>query len=671
MSIRNTNGERRSERLTCSFYSSADARSFGLTDPRGLSACLVCVGDGAGTDALSWLQSFLGERFKSAFAETVESRGNGSLVAFFQSAHADLFRERARRPEGLAQISLVAAHVSEDAIEIASVGSCAVYRIAPSGVERVIPSEGNGAEISYMGASLKVSVEMVRRSLARGVSYLLTSKRVDVTSGWSSNVDEAVRAAGTDPASAAHVLFGAEGGAFATIETNETKAGSDEERAEAQTLGTDVSWYRKLREELAGAFRGQSVPVGAGDGPGTTGPVAGGTPGDTQEFISAVKAPKPRKGFGSVAFKRASLVALAVVVSVAIYASWAKEGGQWAMRLLGRGGVAGDKIAAGKTLGSAVSLSSMPPGAEVVLDDSMITSRTPVSLVVVPPGTHRIAMRLGELGEWSGSVAVQAGDTAEVRVAFVGEIAVNSKPQEGLSVILDGEPRGYTPCVIESVPAGLHVVRVEGRGFSAWEEEVLVTHAAVAEVQVSPGKLPETGAVRVTAGRVSEEGYKESNGRAVFIDGRRAGVTPLKIDVKPGFHSIRVVGTEGDAPSVSVIQVRPGGKHFIRAEFAGVPPILVGCLQTRVPSGGQAVVHASLSGNPDANVSKVELYLEKTGSSRAGWEPMTLLPGSHSIYAAAVPAGLASGDGQIRYFVRVTTSEGLEYFSDLSALTAR
>jgi len=280
-------------------------------------------------------------------------------------------------------------------------------------------------------------------------------------------------------------------------------------------------------------------------------------------------------------------------------------------------------------------------------------------------------MRLGELGQWSGDVSAKAGDTTSVRVAFVGEIAVSSGSQKGLSVVLDGALKGYTPCVLESVPAGLHVVKIEGQGFSGWEEEVLVAQGGIAEVQAVAGKLPQTGVVRVTAGQVSEEGYQEAGNRAVYIDGRRAGATPLKMDVKPGFHSIRVAGTKDEAPSVTVIQVRPGGKHFIRAEFTGIEPILVTCELTRAPSGGQEIVYASLTANADAQISKVELYLEKLESNRAGWETMAMLPGSHSVYAAAVPEGLTSGGGQIKYFVRVRTSEGIEYFSDVALFTAR
>jgi hypothetical protein len=695
MSGRNTRDEGRDEGLRSLFYSSDDARSFELEDAYGLSFCLVHVGYLGGEprrDALEWLRSFLRERFEKAFAEASESGQKGSLVAFFQSAHADLFRERARWPEGLAQISLVAAHLDEDTIEIASVGTCATYRMSPSCVERVIPSDGNGGEGCYLGASLKVSVEMVKRSLAQGVSYLLSSKRVDLSSSWSANVIEAMRVAKTDAASGAHMLFGAEGGSFAILEGREAP---DKEASEDKAVGTDVKWYKKLREELAGAFQGQSIPSAVPGEPTFQEPAVSEAPSDesartgettsaeeatkvrdlagehADEFLSTLKASRPKKALLSVAVKRAPLIALAVAVGLVIYALWTNEGGHWARKFFGGARIARVQTIPGKTLRGTLSLSSIPPGAEIMLDDSVITHRTPVSLAAITPGTHQIAMKLGELGEWTGNVAVQPGDTADVRVAFMGEIAVSSRPQEGLSVLLDGEPRGYTPCVLESVPVGFHVVKVEGKGFSAWEEEVVVTHGGIAEVQVSPGKLPEMGLVRVTAGHVSEEGYQESNGRAVFIDGKKVGATPLKIEAKPGFHSIRVTGTKGEAPSVTVVQVRPGGKHFIRAEFAGAQPVLVECTETRLASGGQVIMHASLSGNADAEVSRVELYLEKVDSSRAGWEPMTLLSGSHSIYAAAVPEGFASGGGQIKYFVRVTVSEGLEYFSEVGTLTAR
>jgi hypothetical protein len=695
MSGRNTSDGGGNEGLRSLFYSSDDARSFELMDTQGVSVCLVYIGYlgcEPRREALDWLQSFLRERFEKAFAEAFESGQKGSLVAFFQSAHADLFRERARWPEGLAQISLVAAHVHEDTIEIASVGTCATYRISRSGVERVIPSDGNGGEGCHLGASLKVSVEMVKRSLAQGVSYLLTSKRVDVSSSWSSNVTEAVRVAKTDAASGAHMLFGTETGSFVILGAREI---SEKEASEDKTLGTDVKWYKKLREELAGALQGQSIPSAVqGEAPSHESFVSEATSSEStltvettsgeeatkapdlagqhaEEFLSVLKTPRPKSALFSFAVKRAPLVALAVAVGVAIYVLWTNDGGVWAKRFFRGARIAGDQTIPVKTLRGTLSLNSTPPGAEIMLDDSVITPRTPVSLAAIPPGTHQIAMKLGELGEWTGNVAVQPGDTANVRVAFMGEIAVSSRPQEGLSVVLDGEPRGYTPCVLESVPAGLHIVRVEGKGFSAWEEEVVVTHGGIAEVQVSPGKLPETGLVRVTAGQVSEEGYQESNGRGVFIDGRKVGTTPLKIEVKPGFHSIRVTGLKGETPSVTVVQVRPGGKHFIRAEFAGAQPVLVECTQTRLSSGGQVIMHASLTGNADAEVSRVELYLEKMDSNRAGWESMTLLPGSHSVYAAAVPEGFVSGGGQIKYFVRVTTSEGLEYYSEVNTLTAR
>ena len=665
MSNLNTNEGSKSEGLKCSFYSSDDARSFGLVDASRKGVCLVYVVGESDKDALTWLESFLKERFDRVFSETREEGQKRSLVTFFQSAHADLFREKAKWPQGLPKISLVAAHFQENTIEIASVGTCAAYRVTLSGIERIIPSEGNGGESCYLGASLKVSVEMVKRSLVQGVSYLLTSKRIDLSANWTGNVIEALKLAGADGGAAIALLFGKEGGAFGALESSEC---SDEEASETGTLGTDVRWYKRLREEMAGVFHGQSAPGGTedrGESAASEPPMGEGGSGE------AVGTGRPRKGLVPFVLKSAPLMALIVALGAAGYVFWAKGGGEWALGVLNGNRADRDAGVAGRTLRSTISLSSIPPGAEVVLDDSVIAARTPVSRVTVAPGTHQIAMRLGELGEWTGNVAVRPGDTANVSIAFVGEIAVNSRPVDGLSVILDGEPRGFTPCVLESVPAGIHVVKVEGKGFSTWEEEVLVTQGSISEIEVTPGKLPETGLVQVTARHVSEEGYEESNGRGVFVDGRKVGATPLKTALKPGYHSIRVVGTKEEPPSVTVIQVRPGGKHFIRAEFAGVQPIVVDCLETHVPSSGQAIIYASLSGSAEAEISRVELYLEKLDSSRAGWEAMALLPGSHSIYAAAVPGGFASGSGQLRYFVRVTTSEGLEYFSEVSAFTPR
>lgn len=657
------------------FYPSNDARSFGFVTPDGSGVCLVYVGGATDADAMSWLHVFLRERFDRIFLETNAVDNRPSLVAFFQTAHADLFVEKARWLRGLTQISVVAAHVRENTVEIANVGTCAAYRVTDAVAERIIPSEGNGGESCYLGAALKVSVEMVKRSLAANASYVFVSKRLDSSTGCTERVVGAMKLAATDAGAAARLLFGEEGGAFGVLETEpfavELTAevamvaaeglGSDSTEGEipvGETSGASVNWYRRLREELSGAFQGAST--------GDVGELA------DEKVPEFAESPLPRKKKLTTGVLRgAAIFAVVVAAGIGSYAFWEHGGRGWVTGALRASRTGGGAKLAEKSLESSLDLVSIPPGAEVVLDDSMIVPRTPISMVPVVPGTHQIAMKLGDLGEWKGSVVVKAGNMERVRVAFVGEISVNSHPQDGLSVVLDGALKGYTPCVLESIPAGIHVVKVEGKGLSPWEEEVLVTQGGIAEVEVSPGKLPSTGLIQISAGHVSEEGYEESKGRGVFVDGNRAGATPLKVELKPGYHSIKVMGTKGEAPSVNIIQVRPGGKHFVRAEFTGVDPVLVECQKTLVSQSNQVIICVSLGGNTDVEISRVELHLEETDSEREAWETMTRLPGSRSVYAAALPIGFASGGAKTRYFVRATTSEGLEFFSEMGSLVNR
>jgi hypothetical protein len=88
-----------------------------------------------------------------------------------------------------------------------------------------------------------------------------------------------------------------------------------------------------------------------------------------------------------------------------------------------------------------------------------------------------------------GEVSLQPGDTADVNVAFIG-VSVSSGTKEGFSVYLDDELRGYTPCLLESIPAGLHG-EGRGEGFSPWQEK---WWSATGDRggRVKPGKLPAT-----------------------------------------------------------------------------------------------------------------------------------------------------------------------------------
>ncbi len=680
---------------------------FALSDSSGACAVVATAHGMLCSESRDWLRGFLLEHLEqSVRREEAQADAGGEskgvLVDFFQAVHAGLFRERQRFGGDIGEVSVAAAWTKGELVQVGSAGRCAVYLLLGSEARRVLPADEPDADQAGLGTELKVSMDMVRRTFAEDCVYLLSTRRIDVADDWPARLVEAVRAVRASAADAADILFGKEGGALVVLE------GPAAERAVAETC--DVGWYQKLRQEIGRTMRGdrRQVPVESseeaepvletgtveedeGDAKEVTGKTeepfvredeqakeqadsvpkqpqlsSGGTADarvDAEVGLGASERLQSRRS-ATIPAKVVGYLIVAVAALVAIYALWSGPGRRWGSR-------PGESESGVAAVGSALVLSSLPAGAEVIVDDRVTGSRTPVSSLPLAPGTHEVKVRLGEFGEWAGTVSLAQGETANLDISFTGGISVSSPPKEGLSVFLDGRLKGATPCLLDSVPAGLHVVKVEGEGFSTWQEEVVVTYGGVSEVLVRPGKLPETGLVRVTSRVLGEEGYEESRGLPVAIDGKRVGSTPYRADLKPGLHSIKVGGSNGRAPSVQIVEVRPGGKHYIRAELGGTEPILIECSEVKAPGRTELVVYASLTGQQEPRLSDVSLYLEKAGGKQVRWQPMVMLPGSQRVYASAVPEVILSAEGALKYYVRARTPDGIEYYSEVRTLSGR
>jgi sugar lactone lactonase YvrE len=67
-----------------------------------------------------------------------------------------------------------------------------------------------------------------------------------------------------------------------------------------------------------------------------------------------------------------------------------------------------------------ISVASTPSGAKVSLDASDTGKTTPCTLTEIAPGSHALMLELSGYGRWSGSVQVNAGQTADVSVTLAG-----------------------------------------------------------------------------------------------------------------------------------------------------------------------------------------------------------------------------------------------------------
>ena len=80
--------------------------------------------------------------------------------------------------------------------------------------------------------------------------------------------------------------------------------------------------------------------------------------------------------------------------------------------------------------------------------------------------------------------------------------------------------------------------------------------------------------VPATAPTVSDEGTlvvdSRPPGAAVFIDGRRAGVTPLTMTIAPGPHTVRMEHA-GYRPGTTRVVVKAGERGRVAARLEGGP----------------------------------------------------------------------------------------------------
>lgn len=132
-----------------------------------------------------------------------------------------------------------------------------------------------------------------------------------------------------------------------------------------------------------------------------------------------------------------------------------------------------------------VEVTSEPPGAEIRLDTDAgeVLGTTPATLSLVP-GSHVLRLSLAGHETTEEEVTVVARETTSARVELpleTGTLVVDAE-ERGALIELDGEAMGFTPSVLQDVPAGHHTIRIARQGFSAYEQEVDVAPHARASI---------------------------------------------------------------------------------------------------------------------------------------------------------------------------------------------
>ena len=319
-----------------------------------------------------------------------------------------------------------------------------------------------------------------------------------------------------------------------------------------------------------------------------------------------------------------------------------------------------------------VDFMSDPPGAMVRVDGVAIEGKTPLNSVPLDAGIHRIEVDWGHAGVWRDTLEIAAGTKLVVHPAIYGALSFKSSdPGRVLDVYLDGTYVGTTPLRLDRVVVGRHLVRFGGPGLGATAQEADVLRDAAVELVGNAGAVPENGKLTVRSALLSDAGFEASRNEPVWVDGLMRGATPLTLDLKPGTHSVRVV-RRNFPPQISILDVKPGGEHFVTAEFGA---------RSEEPLRFEPPPSYSIANPAPMTIALPErewdpsmalwLYAAAPGGSFQA-KRMTRLEEGERTFAALLPPEVTRNSArQARFYFKATGTAGRELYSEIYTVPIR
>ena len=202
-------------------------------------------------------------------------------------------------------------------------------------------------------------------------------------------------------------------------------------------------------------------------------------------------------------------------------------------------------------------------GGEVYVDGAP-AGVVPV-LVDLPPGRHLVEIRKPGQKAYTETVEIKAAETRPVWVTMqadqrVGAILIAADVPA--DVLVDGQPRGQAPVVVDNLNEGEHLVEVRRAepGAPPWRQTVRVAGNQQTKVfaQTTPPP-PAQGSIMVVSNIPDVE---------IFIDGAQKGQAGTPINVPPGQHSL-TVQAKGHKPLTKIVEVEAGKPRIERIDLDG------------------------------------------------------------------------------------------------------
>ena len=239
-----------------------------------------------------------------------------------------------------------------------------------------------------------------------------------------------------------------------------------------------------------------------------------------------------------------------------------------------------------KSVGSLL-LRTEPAGANVYIDGKL-AGVSPLQSGGLIPGTHRVQISKEAFETQEKEVIVKANERAEVSISLkrtTGALVIQTDPP-GANVSIDGRRAGVSPYGGKGLTPGKHKVRVDKEGYETWEGEVTVI--AEKDVEVPVALKLKGGELLVQSEPPGAKVYltgKEIGDTPIKVSGITPGVYELRV-IKGGYApheaQVKIVGGRSETVRVSLsksvgsllFRTEPAGANvYIDGKLAGVSPL--------------------------------------------------------------------------------------------------
>ncbi len=240
-----------------------------------------------------------------------------------------------------------------------------------------------------------------------------------------------------------------------------------------------------------------------------------------------------------------------------------------------------------------LSFTSTPPNAEITVNGKIL-GRTPFKSEALREGTYRVKTSLSSYSEDEREVTVVRGQTSDISIplsATFGYMEVNTVPEQGADVYVNGMKVGKTPYRSDKLSEGICRVKVVQSMYSPQEKEVHIVRGQTEKVSFN---------LTATFGEVvisSEDPQAE-----IVINGEKKGIGSWKGRLLEGLYQL-AAHKESHRDGTKGIEIKSGMNQQITIP---APTAICGTLNVNSePSGGVIKIDGKEVGRTPDIISKV------------------------------------------------------------------